>query len=192
MKKYYYWQKNAFSCRNWNLVVYRLFVSENTQLFIILWVKPILTFFYWKSPDYKNQTKYQNEWRVYRFSYQNVSIQKERLFYRDQNFKLRHDYSFITAGDKETLTLWRKKHNKYQNVKSVKMFSMENLTWKSVFGETVVTAENDQIYLLNDDLSVRRKFPGINWKVPTSLDFDKRYIVVGYKWVRFEKWKIFS
>ena len=72
------------------------------------------------------------------------------------------------------------------------MFSMENLTWKSVFGETVVTAENDQIYLLNDDLSVRRKFPGINWKVPTSLDFDKRYIVVGYKWVRFEKWKFLT
>ena len=46
-------------------------------------------------------------------------------------------------------------------------------------GEIVATGEDDKVYVLNDELTVKQQFDGYD-EQPNSIDFDGMYIVTGY------------
>ena len=46
-------------------------------------------------------------------------------------------------------------------------------------GEIVATGFNDNVYVLNDELTIKQQFHGCD-QYPLSIDFDNKYILIGY------------
>ena len=89
----------------------------------------------------------------------------------------RNDRNFVTAGKTGNVALWKNQ----QIFKTVKIFKEDCLPiMKRKNGEIVATGKNDKVYVLNDELTVKQQFNGYD-KEPHSIDFDVKFIVIGYE-----------
>ena len=88
----------------------------------------------------------------------------------------RNNGNFVTAGTNGNIALWQSK----QIVKTVNMFKVNSKPiMKRNASEIVATGETEKVCVLNDELEIKQQFNGYD-KTPRSIDFDKKYIIIGY------------